>query len=287
MGLPEDVNVIAWGLSLERPTMIKYKIDNIRDLVGHKVNLSMVQSNPLCRLDKSNTQSGRQVEAVNKRFDNILDRLDILQQRVNIAANHFNIDLSTCSLSTKQNLSQNQNIVIQTPPTTPLHALKLMIPLLSASSPCYVSTHVHSSVAGASTTPAFEINTERLSRSNCPLKMTIIYKDVDCTTTIIAPGRKIFGEVNLMRYLARIALNNMYENHKNLSTIDQVLDEFSISTTKHSVTKILGCSLDSSPFLAGDSFSLADIMGLGLARCHNIKTPSVSKWINRCKELGY
>ena len=146
--------------------MIKYKIDNIRDLVGHKVNLSMVQSNPLCRLDKSNTQSGRQVEAVNKRFDNILDRLDILQQRVNIAANHFNIDLSTCSLSTKQNLSQNQNIVIQTPPTTPLHALKLMIPLLSASSPCYVSTHVHSSVAGASTTPAFEINTERLSRSD-------------------------------------------------------------------------------------------------------------------------
>ena len=36
--LTEDVNVIAWGLSLERPTMIKYHIDNIRDLVGHKVH---------------------------------------------------------------------------------------------------------------------------------------------------------------------------------------------------------------------------------------------------------
>ena len=36
--LAEDVNVIAWGLSLERPTMIKYHIDNIRDLVGHKVH---------------------------------------------------------------------------------------------------------------------------------------------------------------------------------------------------------------------------------------------------------
>ena len=35
-----------------RPTMIKYKIDNIRDLVGHKVNLKMVQENPLCRVDK-------------------------------------------------------------------------------------------------------------------------------------------------------------------------------------------------------------------------------------------
>ncbi|KAJ8719248.1 hypothetical protein PYW07_016804 [Mythimna separata] len=52
MGLPEDVNVIAWGLSLERPTMIKYGLNNIRDLVGPKVDLQMVQNNPLCRLDK-------------------------------------------------------------------------------------------------------------------------------------------------------------------------------------------------------------------------------------------
>ena len=33
MGLPEDVNVIAWGLSLERPTMIMYGIDNILSLI--------------------------------------------------------------------------------------------------------------------------------------------------------------------------------------------------------------------------------------------------------------
>lgn len=50
MGLPADVNVIAWGLSLERPTMILYGIDNIRDLFGHKVSLSMVKSNPICRM---------------------------------------------------------------------------------------------------------------------------------------------------------------------------------------------------------------------------------------------
>ncbi|KAK7099872.1 phenylalanine--tRNA ligase alpha subunit A-like [Littorina saxatilis] len=52
MGLPEDVTVIAWGLSLERPTMIKYGINNIRDLIGPKVNLQMVYDNPICRLDK-------------------------------------------------------------------------------------------------------------------------------------------------------------------------------------------------------------------------------------------
>ena len=52
MGFDEQVTVIAWGLSLERPTMIKYKISNIRDLFGHKVDLAVVQSNPICRLDK-------------------------------------------------------------------------------------------------------------------------------------------------------------------------------------------------------------------------------------------
>ncbi|KAL9650900.1 hypothetical protein ABK040_016837 [Willaertia magna] len=53
MGLPEDIVVLAWGLSLERPTMIKYGIDNIRDLVGHAVDLQSVRKNPICRIDKN------------------------------------------------------------------------------------------------------------------------------------------------------------------------------------------------------------------------------------------
>jgi phenylalanyl-tRNA synthetase alpha chain len=52
LGLPENVQVIAWGLSTERPTMIKYGINNIRELVGHKLDLGMVANNPVCRLDK-------------------------------------------------------------------------------------------------------------------------------------------------------------------------------------------------------------------------------------------
>ncbi|KAJ3694883.1 hypothetical protein LUZ60_000260 [Juncus effusus] len=50
MGLPQDVNVIAWGLSLERPTMILYGIDNIRDLFGPKVDFNLIKNNPICRL---------------------------------------------------------------------------------------------------------------------------------------------------------------------------------------------------------------------------------------------
>lgn len=52
MGLPPDLRVYGWGLSLERPTMIKYGVKNIRELLGHKVDLNFIESNPAVRLEK-------------------------------------------------------------------------------------------------------------------------------------------------------------------------------------------------------------------------------------------
>ncbi|KAI4253099.1 MAG: hypothetical protein LQ352_003909 [Teloschistes flavicans] len=52
MGLPKDMRVCGWGLSLERPTMIKYGVKNIRELLGHKVDLNFVESNAAVRLEK-------------------------------------------------------------------------------------------------------------------------------------------------------------------------------------------------------------------------------------------
>ncbi|KAG6025968.1 hypothetical protein E4U40_002439 [Claviceps sp. LM458 group G5] len=52
MGLPKDMRVFGWGLSLERPTMIKYGISNIRELLGHKVDLNFMRNSPAVRLDK-------------------------------------------------------------------------------------------------------------------------------------------------------------------------------------------------------------------------------------------
>ena len=52
MGLPEDVSVLGWGLSVERPTMIHYKIANIRELFGHKLSISNIRKNPICRFNR-------------------------------------------------------------------------------------------------------------------------------------------------------------------------------------------------------------------------------------------
>ena len=53
MGLPKNLRVFGFGLSVERPTMIKYGVDNIRDLVGHKVSLDFIEQNAAVRLDKT------------------------------------------------------------------------------------------------------------------------------------------------------------------------------------------------------------------------------------------
>ena len=44
MGWPEDISVIAWGLSLERPAMLLFQCSNIRDLCGHKVDAKWVRN---------------------------------------------------------------------------------------------------------------------------------------------------------------------------------------------------------------------------------------------------
>ncbi|KAI9673611.1 MAG: Phenylalanyl-tRNA synthetase, beta subunit, cytoplasmic [Caeruleum heppii] len=52
MGLPKAMRVYGWGLSLERPTMIKYGVKNIRELLGHKVDLNFIETNAAVRLEK-------------------------------------------------------------------------------------------------------------------------------------------------------------------------------------------------------------------------------------------
>jgi phenylalanyl-tRNA synthetase alpha chain len=49
MGMPADVSVIACGLSVERPTMIKYKIKKIKELFGHKCDIKRTRSAPIAR----------------------------------------------------------------------------------------------------------------------------------------------------------------------------------------------------------------------------------------------
>lgn len=43
MGLPADCTVIAWGLSLERPAMMRFQCNNIRELFGYKADFNWIK----------------------------------------------------------------------------------------------------------------------------------------------------------------------------------------------------------------------------------------------------
>jgi len=47
MGYGEDVSVLGWGLSLERPGMIKYGLSNIRELIGYKVDMNFIKKSEI------------------------------------------------------------------------------------------------------------------------------------------------------------------------------------------------------------------------------------------------
>lgn len=51
MGLPPNVRVVAWGLGLERPTMIRIGCSDVRDLCGYQQPVSnILKANPIVRL---------------------------------------------------------------------------------------------------------------------------------------------------------------------------------------------------------------------------------------------
>lgn len=47
MGFPDNVSVIAWGLGLERPTMIQFGVTNIRELFGPGVSVKKVKDSAI------------------------------------------------------------------------------------------------------------------------------------------------------------------------------------------------------------------------------------------------
>jgi len=225
MGLPENVHVIAWGLSLERPTMIKYGIDNIRDLVGHKVNLKMVQENPMCRLDKDNRDPVATLASVTEnRWIKIEEQLNFLQKQLNnIQGGVSNQTFKSSPNKTSENFL---DIVIEMDPEHKSQAVKYLALKLSQVNTVYFSSHIHSTQVKGSPPPldfwpeSSDSNKKRLQHK---LGLTLIWKPVgpDAVLKMGNPTKSqvIKGEVNVCRYLCRLMNSNFYENSSNPAVV--------------------------------------------------------------------
>lgn len=236
MGLPNDVSVIAWGLSLERPTMIKYGINNIRDLVGHKIDLKMVQENPLCRLDKDNRRplsaffniTENRWNEIESKLGSLVSRVSRLRQQVGLTP--VKKDAFT-SLGEKDQILKD--LVIHSNPEFPPYSVQFFLIALSQMFPIHTSVHVHSSLTKEVSyelkdfLDLKDVNNQANcnARSNCKYGITIIWKDIGKDPLlVINPGSHVKGEVNIIRYLSRLvdSLTNNLSSVKHLINYDML-----------------------------------------------------------------
>ncbi|XP_015117399.1 phenylalanine--tRNA ligase alpha subunit isoform X1 [Diachasma alloeum] len=184
MGLPKNVNVIAWGLSLERPTMIKYKLNNIRDLVGPKVDLQMVYTNPICRLEKVAGNS----------------QMSVRESQEDETTHSFgNNTWRKCEKLEKQ------NFVIFCDPKHPILWLEALIKFTKNCLKTTLTTHLHSSAQKVPLELENFCSDFKNSQKFADLTVTFIWKSVGVDPVLKFDGnREIFGQVNIARYFNRL-----------------------------------------------------------------------------------
>ncbi|XP_011260085.1 phenylalanine--tRNA ligase alpha subunit isoform X1 [Camponotus floridanus] len=202
LNLPPDVNVLGWGLSLERPTMIKYGLNNIRDLVGPKVDMEMVHNNPICRLEKTSRY---------------MMRLREVQEEKSIKADQSNQEIKSDQSTQESKIKQaaknsseklsfpNQQFVIFCDPDYPIYFIEPLLRLVRPYFNVSVSTHVHSTVTNFPNELAGFCSDFSSMNAHANMSLILIWKTIGIDPIMIMPGmHRIQGIVNVARYFNRL-----------------------------------------------------------------------------------
>ncbi|CAL7938969.1 unnamed protein product [Xylocopa violacea] len=252
MGLPEDVRVIAWGLSLERPTMIKYGLNNIRDLVGSKVDLQMIYNNPICRLNKisHNTSQIKKLEENKQELDKQ--------------------ETKSCVFTCTGKL-EKQKLVVFCDPKYPIKFIEPFFRHIKSYVTVFVATHVHSTMQYFPDDLLDFCSEYRNADQNIDIYLTIIWKEVGIDPIMQLPGmHEIIGQINIARYLNRLLENCYphvlrYESNGALyaNEIDNYLDK--MHSLLHGMT--WQSILKKSRYAMGKDISIVDILLESSEKC--------------------
>jgi len=169
------------------------------------------------------------IAALAARQDNIIARLEQLRDQVNAYQKSLGLPAST-SAAPSELPSKPSDLVVRCPPSRPPHSLPLVVDLLtSAGVPVHTSQHTHSSCGGKlpETLSTFLPPTE-VPRSKANLRLTVIWCEEgsgDCQL-LVSPLTQspIRGEVNLLRYLARLYPTVLSYEGPSCSEQDEFLD---------------------------------------------------------------
>lgn len=321
MGIPEGVSVIAWGLSLERPAMIMYGINNIREFVGPRVKMELIVDNPLCTIDKfrkRKTISGdneANIESLTARQEKIVSQLLALQSKVSSIAKQMGVSLiesgnvNAVQLQGAPSSGVTHDIVITADPRRPPYSLRVLAKCLADTYTLSCMVHTHSTIKEVSEKlQKFWGNEYSRDRSSSEVCLRLVWRQEGDSPLEQMPAlsvsplaaTQIRGENNIARYLTRLievksSTLRLYENLENLeqvSLVDKFIDDASkqlvqgSSKEKAAYIRELNLWLSSrSPYLTGSSLSLADpfmLSTLHQLRLLESAPTNVQKWSKMC-----
>ncbi|XP_071550650.1 phenylalanine--tRNA ligase alpha subunit [Panulirus ornatus] len=320
MGIPENVTVAAWGLSLERPTMIMYGINNIRELVGPRVKMELILDNPVCTIDKFKSwdqpsiSEAPTVESLTKRQELILDRLSALQAKVANIAAKMGVKLEDSVTPVTTHITGGpepgivHDVVIYADPRRPPYSLRALANALSSKYSICLRVHCHSTVKEVSEKlQQFWGVWHGVERSQSNVCLTLVWRQNGDSPTALMPtlsvsplsASQIFGEHNVGRYLTRLLevssnSSSLYECLSNsllITQIDDLLDrchsKLTLGNNKERANFIqeLSTRLGKEQYLAGSNLTLADFIVLSnLLQLRLLESAplSVQKWSKEC-----
>lgn len=235
MGLPPDVNVIAWGLSLERPTMIMYGYDNIRDLCGHRINLQMVANSPICRLEKAEkrndscTGQGSALERLELRQQALLEDIAGMTPLLEQAKQQQ----QRSPLAAGDRVTEQFSAVLHMDPSAVPHSVLSLLYFVRKVSPDSLSLQVHThSSCSTVETPQLVPAGDRNSSRSAPLHVTVIWRLVSSATLLVdGSAGPVVGEAAVLRVLTR-GLGLWTRLHEDAVRVDAWMDRAELAAAE-------------------------------------------------------
>ncbi|XP_044271083.1 probable aminoacyl tRNA synthase complex-interacting multifunctional protein 2 isoform X2 [Tribolium madens] len=247
-----------------------------------------------------NNQNLPEMAALELRQEEILRQLADLKKQMDSIRN--NLKISKNVTVTSQIIKPNQgpplslpDVIINASPTNPPYSLELIQKLWKNYMFLSVESYIHSSLSSLTENAQQLTNTlEKFKPGNVPkINVKLIWKDVGANPELVISHARILGEVNILRYLARVTSDSLnYETCNNVHEIDALLDvcynivKSKTKTERASLLQILNKSLGKSQWLGDRSqISIADVAAYSAIKQATIPSEvnvNLGKWLQKC-----
>jgi len=215
--------------------------------------------------------------ALSARQDAILERLHSLQEQVTAYQKSQGLPTTNTTSIKSDSCGRTPDLVIWCSVSRPAHSLPKLVDLLQgAGLSVFTSCHIHSSIPSPkqkSSLLSF-LPTTTAVRATAQVRLTLIWTELgrDCELVVSPITQSVIrGEVNVLRYLARLFPSVLPYESADVTLQDQLLDSvhslaWAQPKDKQPLLRQFATRLAKTPYLAGSSIGAADLSLLSVIK---------------------